>query len=94
MITKEELREYREAFEKVSAGSRRQRELEERRHSDISFLLQENAKLRQLVLDYDSSLNEALRLAHVQGTATIGDLTQIIDLRLRRLELGVVACDD
>ena len=78
-------------FEKVSAEGRRQCELEERRHSDISFLLQENAKLRELVRDFDMCLDTALWLASEAGYPVMPDQKLFDSLRPRMRELGVEA---
>ena len=49
----------------------------------------ENAKLRELVKDFDKCLTEAVRLAYIQGHATIYDGTLLDSLHPRMRELGV-----
>lgn len=49
----------------------------------------ENAKLRKLVCDFDKCLTEAVRLAYIQGHATIYDSTLLDSLHPRMRELGI-----
>ena len=49
----------------------------------------ENAKLRELVQDFDKCLTEAVRLAYIQGHMTIYDDTLLDSLHPRMHELGV-----
>lgn len=52
-------------------------------------LSDENAKLRELVSDFDKCLTEAARLAYIQGHMTIYDGTLLDSLHPRMRELGV-----
>lgn len=52
-------------------------------------LKKENAKLRELVRDFDKCLTEAVRLAYIQGHATIYDGTLLDSLHPRMCELGI-----
>ena len=54
-----------------------------------SDLKAENAKLRELVQDFDKCLTEAVRLAYIQGHMTIYDGTLLDSLHPRMRELGV-----
>lgn len=49
----------------------------------------ENAKLRELVQDFDKCLAEAVRLAYIQGHMTIYDGTLLDSLHPRMCELGI-----
>lgn len=49
----------------------------------------ENVKLRELVQDFDKCLTEAVRLAYIQGHATIYDGTLLDSLHPRMRELGI-----
>lgn len=49
----------------------------------------ENRKLRELVQDFDKCLTEAVRLAYIQGHATIYDGTLLDSLYPRMHELGI-----
>lgn len=57
--------------------------------ADMEDVQAENAKLRELVQDFDKCLTEAVRLAYIQGHATIYDGTSLDSLHPRMRELGV-----
>lgn len=56
---------------------------------DTERLDAENAKLRELVSDFDKCLTEAARLAYIQGHMTIYDGTLLDSLHPRMRELGM-----
>ena len=54
----------------------------------------ENAKLRELVRDFDKCLTEAVRLAYIQGHATIYDSTLLDSLHPRMRDLKIEVPDE
>ena len=54
-------------------------------------LAAENAKLRELMCDFDKWLSKAEYVAYVQGHGTIHDYTSLVSLRSRMRELGIEA---
>lgn len=70
--------QYREAMGAVRAANER-----------MDLLEAENAKLRELVSDFDKCLTEAARLAYIQGHMTIYDGTLLDSLHPRMRELGI-----
>ena len=59
------------------------------KEADLEDAREEYAKLRELVKDFDKCLTEAVRLAYIQGHATIYDGTLLDSLHPRMRELGI-----
>ena len=59
----------------------------------VTQLQAENKELRRLVEDFDKCLTEAVRLAYIQGHATIYDGTLLDSLHPRMQELGMYMAD-